>query len=166
MSKLTWFEALQCEGAEQMKYLRALMEELQIMTYRPAQFLLPEENETVKMDLHQQCCIQEEERTVCVYLPSGGNVELKLDLAGYKEKAFLWWYSPRDGKFYTAEGIETDQAEKTCLNTGKLQVNAPESGEEKDWILIVQTEEREQPIQDKVYFDKEKEGQLKKVFVW
>ena len=52
------------------------------------------------------------------------------------------------------------------VSAGKLQAESPEAGKEKDWVLIVKKEDGENPICDKVYFDAEKEGQLKKVFVW
>ena len=49
------------------KYLRALMEDLRIMTYRPAQDLLPEANDSAEMDLHRQCCLNEADKNSLVY---------------------------------------------------------------------------------------------------
>ena len=52
------------------------------MTYRPAQDLLPEANDSAEMDLHRQCCLNEADKTVCVYLPSGGTAEVILEKPG------------------------------------------------------------------------------------
>ena len=35
-----------------------------------------------KTDLHRQCCLNEADKTVCVYLPSGGTAEVDLRKAG------------------------------------------------------------------------------------
>ena len=91
---------------------------------------------------------------------------MDLRKAGYADTAYIWWYDPRDGKFYTSDGKETENAQKMIVSAGKLQAESPEAGKEKDWVLIVKKEDGENPICDKVYFDAEKEGQLKKVFVW
>lgn len=110
----TWYEALHYEGAEQIRYIRALSDDLQIMTYQPVWEICPEMPED-KMDLHIQACASPDRKTLCVYFPGGGTATLKLDAfwdTSHK-KVFLWWYNPRDGKFYKDEQTTTDQPEAT-----------------------------------------------------
>ncbi len=131
----TWYEALHYEGAEQIRYIRALSDDLQIMTYQPVWEICPETPED-KMDLHIQACASPDRKTLCVYFPGGGTATLKLDAfwdTSHK-KVFLWWYNPRDGKFYKDEQTTTDQPEAIALAGADFTVSAPSAGEEKDWV--------------------------------
>lgn len=44
-------------------------------------------------------------------------------------------------------------------------MTAPTEGEEKDWVLILMTENGEPPVKDQVYYELE-QAEEKKVFEW
>lgn len=117
------------------------------------------------LDLHLQACGTEGKDTFFVYFPSGGKTSLDLSDLG-QNKAYLWWYSPRDGKFYADAGNLADKAKEETLQNGHLDVSAPTGGEEQDWILIVKKENSAIPIQQQTYFEFEETNEAKKVFEW
>lgn len=163
----TWYEALHYEGAEQIRYIRALLDNLQIMTYQPVWEICPEMPND-KMDLHIQACGSPDRKTLCVYFPGGGTATLKLDAfwdAPHK-KVYLWWYNPRDGKFYKDEQTTTDQPESVGLSGADLTVSAPSAGEEKDWVLLVMTEQTGIPVKVKCCSQQEEVREIRKVFEW
>ncbi len=163
----TWYEALHYEGAEQIRYIRALSDDLQIMTYQPVWEICPETPED-KMDLHIQACASPDRKTLCVYFPGGGTATLKLDAfwdTSHK-KVFLWWYNPRDGKFYKDEQTTTDQPEAIALAGADFTVSAPSAGEEKDWVLLIMTEQTGIPVKVKFCPQQEEVKEIKKVFEW
>ncbi|MEZ3461967.1 MAG: glycoside hydrolase family 140 protein [Lachnospiraceae bacterium] len=163
----TWYEALHYEGAEQIRYIRALLDDLQIMTYQPVWEICPEMPND-KMDLHIQACASPDRKTLCVYFPGGGTATLKLDAfwdAPHK-KVYLWWYNPRDGKFYKDEQTTTDQPESVVLSGADLTVSAPSAGEEKDWVLLIMTEQTGIPVKVKCCSQQEEVREIRKVFEW
>lgn len=164
----TWYEALHYEGAEQILYVRTLIDTMQIMTYQPIKEIcsdMPEDN----IDLHIQACESPDRKKICAYFPSGGTARLKLgtfwDVSENKE-VFLWWYNPRDGKFYKEENAITDQPEPVVLTGKELTVSAPSAGEEKDWVLLVMAERTEIPVKGKLCPEPEETKEIKKVFEW
>lgn len=171
MFRLTWQESLFCEGADQIRYLRAFMEDLKTMTYIPCQEILPVGQGEGEMDLHQQACVSSEDGTICVYLPSGGEVTLDLNkckkaASTNGETCYLWWYNPRDGKFYSDAETATDQPVKADAKQNVLCAEAPTNGAEQDWILIVKPQMMEAPITQKVYGEDVGSSEIKKVFEW
>lgn len=165
MNKLSWYDALHSEGAGQMKYLRELMDALQIASFRPRQDILPEIVGEDVLDLHVQACGSKNQEYFCVYFPSGG--ETTLNLKDFQqERAYFWWYNPRDGKFYSEQEHVTDQAEEKLLENGIVSVKAPAYGPEQDWVLVAMKEKTQVPIKEKQYLDFEEQAEAKKVFEW
>lgn len=72
--KHTWFEGLHSEGAQQIKYLQAFMDDMQPQLGRPCQEILPADNEDAPIDSHLQACVNGQNESVCVYFPSGGRL--------------------------------------------------------------------------------------------
>ena len=166
MSPCTWYEALSCEGAEQMRHLRAFMESLRIMTAIPCQqILLDDCLREGELDRHAQAAAAPDGNYVCVYLPSGGKAHLDLSSVWNRDEAVLWRWSPRDGKFYTGDGDPAELGEKVPVSNS-LSVNAPAEGEEQDWVLLLTASETEKPIAEFLFDQEEEKIESKKVFEW
>ena len=86
--------------------------------------------------------------------------------AGADGEVCLWWYNPRDGKFYTHAGQRAEAAETAQAAGGKLSVSAPDSGPEHDWVLIASREQTEAPVKEQTYYNMDEEKAVKKVFEW
>jgi hypothetical protein len=164
MCKSTWHEALASEGAEQMKYLRMLMDSMQVMKCRPCQDILSEKSDDI-MDEHLQACAGEQGCYYCIYFPSGGSAALSMSRS-MQDKAYLWWFNPRDGKFYQSEGSVTESAQEYSIKNSILQVAAPTSGSEQDWILIIMDKETAKPVKERSYYDADTQAAMKKTFEW
>lgn len=167
MSPCTWYEALDNEGAEQMRHLRAFMESLQIMTATPCQEILVEDClREGELDCHAQAAVGADGSYVCIYLPAGGKAKLDLSSVWDSDQIVLWCWSPRDGKFYDRAGNLTEQGEVMTPIGHELVVTPPTEGEGQDWILILTTPEAAKPITEFVSNRQEDEIQTKKVFEW
>jgi len=56
-------------------------------------------------------------------------------LSGAKVNA--WWYSPRDGLLYDAEFNEVQSPFATLSEKGAHTFTPPTSGENQDWVLVL-----------------------------
>lgn len=170
MTKYSWYEALQSEGSAQMKYLRAIMEDLRLMTCLPASGIVAGQDGSEEMNSHVAASEEADGKFVCAYLPSGGSVRLELSklpaaLDRKKDSLYVWWWNPSDGKFYDRENQQTESAQEIAVTDGSLSVTAPTEGEEKDWVLLLMTEDAAAPVNDKVYYELG-QAEEKKVFEW
>ena len=160
ISRISWFQALDSKGSQQMKYLRDFMEATNIMTCVPCQEMIAQQDGSEEMDRHIQACRNPEGKFCCVYFPSGGSAALYLDrLALNENKAYLWWWNPRDGKF-------CEKGPKhMSVSEGPLKVCAPSEGAQEDWVLLVTSTATDAPIPERTYFSitKKEEG---KSFDW
>lgn len=169
IAQFDWYEALHSEGSEQIRYLHSFMESLDICTCVPCQNILPEQKkgEEDVMDLHVQASADPEGKFICAYFPSGGTETIDVqEFAGNVKTLYQWWYNPRDGKFYSDKNVLTEEPARCVLSETKLQVSAPEQGEEKDWILLLYKDKTLPPICQKVYYEMEDTETEKKVFEW
>ena len=158
--KNSWFEALDSEGSQQMKYLRDFMDSLNTMTCLPSQESIIQESQSEDMNQHIQACVHPEGRFLCAYLPSGGSCVLRTDRLHLSEnQVYIWWWNPRDGKCHTA------QADTVPVTEGGIHVCAPSSGPKEDWLLIVMSEKTGRPIKEGTYYHME-EKQTGRVFDW
>ncbi len=158
--KNSWFEALDSEGSQQMKYLRDFMDSLNTMTCLPSQESIIQESQSEDMNQHIQACVHPEGRFLCAYLPSGGSCVLRTDRLHLSEnQVYIWWWNPRDGKCHTA------QADTVPVTEGGIHVCAPSSGPKEDWLLIVMREKTGRPIKEGTYYHME-EKQTGRVFDW
>lgn len=177
----SWCQALDAEGAEQMQYVRAILEDLQIMTCLPAQQLLKQsriqtdgkdsdEDVTEELKHHIQICVDSDGQFLCAYLPSGGEIildeqEVQNFLKIEDDTLWMWWFNPRNGMYDTETEGETGHPYKVRLQKDELRLRAPEEGDGKDWILIMHIQEGKVPVRKKKYYER-KEQKAKKVFDW
>ncbi|MCI2049602.1 MAG: glycoside hydrolase family 140 protein [Lachnospiraceae bacterium] len=162
LRQLTWYEALQSEGSCQMKILRDFMEDIGIAAFRPCREILPVKNADADLTKHIEAAVSADGKTLCVYFPGGGKTRLKA--AGeIRPSAFpyLWWFSPRDGKFYDAEGRETAEAK-----TAVLSLEAPTEGRAQDWVAILKAEKSGPPVSSHTYGEAPAAAEAGKVFNW
>ncbi|KAK8889149.1 hypothetical protein M9Y10_033893 [Tritrichomonas musculus] len=152
MTKYSWYEALQSEGSMQMKLLRQIMEYLALMT-------AVGQDGSEEMNSLVAVCVNPSGKFVCLYLPSGGSVTLDLNELPIRLD------NPSDGKFYDSGCKIVEEPLKVPTESGKVALSAPSAGEEKDWVLILMTQQTQPPIKDRVFYEMEKEKD-NKVFDW
>lgn len=164
MCPMSWYEGLQDEGAEQMRYLRAFMDSTKIMEWTPAQELLSivEEDE---LDTHLQAAVSPNKDILCIYLSGGGKA--KIDISALEIlKAGVWWFNPRDGKFYDENMKEAVNAREIACEERIITICAPTEGKEQDWIVFIQREPAGKPVRLQNYYELEESAKAKKVFEW
>ncbi len=168
-TKYTWFEALECPGAWNMKILRDFLESRDISSCVPAQemLLMQQEKQDIPMDEHAQACRQEDGDFACIYFPSGGKE--KINVSNLKGHTFhIWWFNPRDGKCYTQDNVITEAPKKVENCANEIEVASPTKGASTDWVLVIEVPmlEASAPGQAKIYGSAVKEEKFNKVFDW
>ena len=166
---LSWFEALECPGAGQIKVLRDFLESRDLSMCVPAQEVLLSQakNENDIMDEHRQACRQDHGKFLCVYFPSGG--QETIDLSALKtDPCVLWWFNPRDGRCYLDEATQTEEPILIKAGSNSITVTTPTAGSHQDWILVIDRAGQElgRPGCAQEYAQIETEATDKKVFDW
>lgn len=130
----SWQEALQREGACQMKYLRKLVESVPFEKTIPAQEMLGVADNY--LDIRREARVAEDGSFVMVYFTSGGQESIDVSrLQG--EHLQYYWISPRDGEMYNDVGMQINQSRHIKNNYENIVFRAPTKGKEQDWILII-----------------------------
>jgi len=120
-----WTEALELPGAQQMKFVRTLMESYPLLERVPDQGLIVEKN-TVAAERIQAT---RGKNYLFVYSATGKPFTLLLGkIAGTSIRAR--WFNPRDGKY---------SGEQIFANKGTKKFQPPSSGYGQDWILVADT---------------------------
>lgn len=128
---MSWKEALNQPGSQQMTYGRMLMES------RPMKNRIPDDSIIVASSVttaipgsgcYRFVATRDEASTyLMVYAPIGRSFTVRTRLIkGEKLKA--WWYNPRNGK---AQRIGIFK------NSGEMEFTPPEPGEVQDWVLVI-----------------------------
>ena len=155
MFHVDWFEALDAEGANQMRYLRAFLDESGVVGSLPCPHAVVSP-ETDDLAAHVQVSCAEDGARLFAYLPSGGTACLQMP-EGWVT-AWCWWYSPRNGDIC---GPVPEIVADGCAT-----VRAPSAGEGEDWLLMADAERSEAPINLGSYGGPVEVGKLDKVFAW
>jgi YD repeat-containing protein len=128
---MPWYERLDAPGARQMKPLRALLESRPFLSRIPYQSLLV--GALGDDDGHLQATRDADGSYALVYSPLGRPVTL--DLAGLGQGPFrAWWCDPRTGA--------SSPAGESTLAAAVHEFVPPSAGEDHDWGLVVDREER------------------------
>jgi len=136
---MSWKEAINQPGAKQMVYGKKLMES------RPYLTRIPDPNLLVNAEIQSSVpgagqyrfvATRDESGTYAmIYVPTGRKFTIRTSLiSGTKIKA--WWYNPRDGKA-TEIG--------TINKQDQIEFISPEPGENLDWILVIDDEDKHYP---------------------
>ena len=132
-----WLDALEYEGAADMKYLRYLMESRPMLTMIPDQSLLLSEAGDIRQESSYRAVLRSKDRhCALVYSTQGMPFDINLSkISG--ETIHAWWYSPRDGRLYDAK-FEQVQTPFDMLRTkGSHTFTPPTHGENQDWVLVL-----------------------------
>jgi hypothetical protein len=118
-----WHESLDLTGANQMKFLRALIESRPVLDRVPDQSLVsnegPSDAERIQATRGKDYAF--------VYTAYGKPVVLNMGkISGVKVNAA--WYSPRNGEVKSAGSFD---------NKGTQSFTAPSAGQGQDWVLIL-----------------------------
>jgi hypothetical protein len=122
-----WKTALDAPGAAQMKHLRRLMESRSHLDRIPDQTIIAA-GQSGGLE-HAQATRASDGTWALVYLPAGKPVTIAMDkLAGLKVEAS--WFDPRTGETKSIDAFP---------NTGTREFPPPTSGEDNDWVLVLES---------------------------
>lgn len=133
MFRYDWFDALDAEGANQIRYLRAFIESTDVVACRPMDdSVLAVADRDEEITRHIQICQDAVKARYYVYLPSGGTVGLRLpdDVSEH----WIWWFNPRNGE---CQGMGGKRIQAAKHADGTTYVQAPSQGNGQDWIAII-----------------------------
>lgn len=122
---IPWYESLDAPAANQMRFVRSLMETYSLVDHVPDATLLADARSRGKA--HLQATRASDRHVALVYSPLGKPIKVRMDkLTGSHVKAS--WYDPRTGagtpgELFAARGVQT--------------FHPPSSGEDHDWILVL-----------------------------
>jgi hypothetical protein len=124
-AKLTWRDALDAPSATQMGHLRRLMESRPILNRVPDQTVLVDGPGSGAA----HCRATRGRDYLLVYSPTGCALNIRLGgIAGDKVRAA--WFNPRTGETTAPGDFE---------NRGERRFTPPESGQNRDWVLMLDT---------------------------
>lgn len=124
-AEIPWHKSLDAPGSFQMTHLRNLMESRPVLSRIPDQSIIA--GDAGKGFDHGQATRDRDGAYAMIYLPRGKPVTVNMDkISGGKARA--WWFDPRQGK--SSQVGEFDAA-------GTRRFEPPSSGEENDWVLVL-----------------------------
>jgi hypothetical protein len=128
---MTWREALEEPGANQMQFGRRLIESRPVLSRIPDNDLIVPSQVTTAMPgagAYRFVATRDRDGSYAmVYAPIGRSFTVRLSkLSGPKVKA--WWYNPRNGEAKPAGEYQ---------NAGVQAFTPPDRGEVLDWILVL-----------------------------
>lgn len=135
----TWYEALDYPGAWNMRVLK------DFITSRPFRNVVPCQ-EMIRhcrvckdgcLDDHRQACVDKDRRFAFVYLSSGGTETVDLSVLTPKELN-VWWFDPKTGGCASSRKAAVNKTEVIPNDKSWKVFTAPEQGEDKDWILVLE----------------------------
>ncbi|TKK67028.1 DUF4038 domain-containing protein [Ilyomonas limi] len=123
-AKQTWHQAINAEGAEQMKYLSKLLLSVPFETGKPAQNMVLNSG-----DKYERLAAFKGSAFTFIYTYNGKDIEVNMALLdGKKSKAY--WYNPRNGDKQYVNSYD---------NKGTHTFNTPgEVKDGNDWVLILE----------------------------
>ena len=125
-AKINWNEAVELAGANQMTYVRKLIESHPMLERVPDQSLIEEKG----YEPAERIQATRGDDYIFVYTTAGKPFTVYLGKTkGSKMKAY--WYDPRNGK---ARDIDS------FANTGSKKFVPPSSGYGQDWVLVIEDE--------------------------
>lgn len=131
-----WRESLAFEGGAQMQYLRRLIESRPMLSRIP----LPKAILSDAGKAQDQSIIRAtgsaDGAYLMVYSTKGLSIEIDMELIS-GDRARAWWFSPRDGHVYDAQGHPTDVPFAVLPTRDRAAFTPPSSGEDQDWVLVL-----------------------------
>lgn len=166
MFRVDWFDALDFEGARQMRFLRAFLDKSGVIGSEPLwDAEVNSINEMLRssktsmgdeLESHIQASVLPDGSRLFAYLPSGGGASLRVPMGW--EGAWCRWFSPRSG--------ECSDMAMAVVEGGVIHVVAPSCGAGQDWLLIASPDCGEVDLHADAYGDPVEVAPLDKVFSW
>jgi len=122
-ARMSWTEALNCPGANQLKYLKNLMLDYHFERLVPDQSILSELGER-----YNHLVALKGKNCLLVYTYNGRTISLKTDQLAGDQFKFVW-FNPRNGKFYNSGNFRKNSM-CNFIPPGRQQDGA-------DWVLIL-----------------------------
>lgn len=161
ISKVTWFEALSSEGSDQIRYLRAFMDQYLDGNVIPCQKILSLQNEQGdELQTHRQAAYLPEKKTAVVYFSSKAGEVLDLsaeswveDLSSDGRTVYGRWLDLEDGSMTKTEVLEGKDGRFSVSNEKQKDRILLLSGTPDLPDLVVQEAENIQAAEEKKVFD-------------
>lgn len=134
-----WWLDLNAEGAEAMKHLRALIESRPFLTRKPSQSAILGQAGNYNNLERVYATGDSNGGYLFVYFPQEG-IGKTIDLTLVNGPTLhAWWFNPRNGQVYDANGNLTAQpfAIYDNSNTPQRLFNPPGSNNTQDWVLVL-----------------------------
>ncbi len=161
-----WYDSIHSTASGQIAFLHSFLEDLEAYNSIPCQEVLEDRTETTEGQ-HRQAAYVLQGNALAVYYPENADDTLNLGSFALEETMlFGWWYNPRDGKYYSAQGTETKSPFHCRPEAGQLKVKTPRADQKDDWVLILRKDSPDMPVRQKTYYQEMEAGQEKKVFAW
>ncbi|MGH9841603.1 MAG: putative collagen-binding domain-containing protein [Blastocatellia bacterium] len=92
-----------------------------------------------------QCARAADGSSWLIYITDGRTIRIDVGkVSGANVRA--WWYSPRDGRTYAAEGKPANRPFQTLKTRDVVAFDPPgEPGENNDWVLVLDDERKLYP---------------------
>ena len=123
-----------------MRHLRALMESRPCLDRIPDPAIITSDPGSMSKENATYCVATraQDGSFLYVYTPRGNGFQVDMTkLSGTQVHG--WWYNPRDGLCYDAEGHPTDRPFGSYPTQADRQFSPPgQSGEGHDWVLILE----------------------------
>jgi hypothetical protein len=128
---MSWSDAINQPGAEQMQHGRALIESRPFLTRIPDDSIIVTDRVPTSVPgagrYHFSATRDESGSYAMVYAPIGRAFKVRMNkISGPKVKA--WWFNPRDGKATVIGEFS---------NTDEREFTPPNKGEMLDWVLVL-----------------------------
>jgi hypothetical protein len=124
-----WRSELNSLGAQHMRHLKALMLSRPYFNRVPDQSVLRSAENAG--EAHVGATRDDRGQFVMIFTPKGASVEVDMTkIAG--PRAVAWWYDPRTGA--------ATQLDRTFRTTGVRSFRPPTSGDDQDWVLVLDSE--------------------------
>ncbi|MHB1354657.1 MAG: glycoside hydrolase family 140 protein [Anaerolineae bacterium] len=120
-----WYDALDYQGAGQMRHLRTLIESRSMHTLIADQNLIATPHG--RGDQHIQACRRTDGTCALIYLSSGHPIAVNLCILEQTQLR-AWWFDPRQGTCIPIDDIAGDLT---------VEFTPPSLGAENDWVLVL-----------------------------
>ncbi len=131
-----WQEALQYEGANDMRHLRFLIESRPMRERIPDQSLLMSEAGSLGSEPSYRAATRTSDGS-CVMVYSTMGKPFTVDLRKLSAASVnVWWYSPRDGRCYDEHARETADPFEKIEVIEPREFTPPTAGIDQDWVAV------------------------------
>ena len=132
-----WMDALEYEGAFDMRHLRHLMESRPMLRLIPDQSMLRSDVGDIRKNA-SYCAVLRSKDGNCTLVYSAKGLPVPIDLSKMSGTTLnAWWYSPRDGLLHSSEFEQIQTPFATLHAKGTHMFTPPSTGQNQDWVLIL-----------------------------